>query len=74
MRTGTAVQSSRRNRVDDSGRPRGRLMSQSVARIFRNAYVDAALLPAFGHFVPRPFLRDDFDSISPIAKQRLGTA
>jgi hypothetical protein len=46
-RTGNAAQSSRRNRVDDEGRPRGRFMPQSVACIFRNAYAQLGFLHRF---------------------------
>jgi hypothetical protein len=46
-RTGSAAQSSRRNRVDVGGRPRGRFMPQSFTCIFRNAYAQLGFLLRF---------------------------
>jgi hypothetical protein len=57
IRTGSAAQSSRFRRVDVDGRPRGRLMPQSLACIFRNAYVEFGILPLFPDFVHGHFLR-----------------
>jgi hypothetical protein len=54
-RTGNAAPSSRRNRVDDAGRPRGRLMTQSFTCIFRNAYVQLGRLPLFPNSCIAPF-------------------